>query len=601
MKKRMKQFSSLFLALAMTLSLSVTAFAANAGSGGGFPGEQKDQVSVVRSEGALPADVVDIVMPTAPATAGAGLFSMIFDSHGMINRTGADRFATANNGRGVTDIDTSRFFFKNNVKTVNDVPYELAVGFGTGNDYIADGTTVVKFQKPASTGLITIVAKPGPDGKFAKWVTDTGADISSADWGGTYSDVAALKDLDPASGYGLDAIAKLNQEHPNLYVQNAGAHGTITGATKYTYIKTYDDSSVLYVVFNEDGTVKKAFTTLGTAPSTPPTAASANPTLSDVEDTTNNTINVKNGKATLSSTEYFRELQYTAILSLKKTSAPLTVINKTNAKIGVTMGAELTNLPGGDGKKDTNNNPTYVYAKAMDSGKFYDGPVGESTTNEIVGGQNGVPVFFFTLSATDNAATQNTSTEVIAYNSTAQKATVSIGAAIEGRDDVFAMEWDGANEDTGNYQYVLADTAEAYAMREADFNAMTFQFEGAIDADNDVWDTFGTNPALTVTWQVEAYQDVAPPTVDKPAAIKATMATTFTVSDNPENAVLVKVTQGGTEIAESNLSISNDTTTGGTTSVMVNKGVITGYEDVVFTFQAQDKAFRTVDVTLSYT
>lgn len=596
MKKRMKQLGSLIMALAMILSLSVTAFAGDAGDT--LPAAQTDSVSTVTTQGALPANVTDVVLPLAPASGSTGLFSMIFDTHGMIYETLGDRYQTENSGKGVATPDDSRFFFKNYTNTAVDVVDKLAAAeASTVTNPLPKDAEVVVYKKAASTGgLTSIYAQVDADGKLVKWLDSTGAEVADTAWGssGTYAKIAALQKLDPASGYGLDAIDSLNEKNPTLYLYKVGTvSGNSTVAlndtVEYSFIAAYDDTAIAYVAFKEDdGSFLKAFSAL-----TPTAIGSASAPVAYA--------GVAGAKFT-NTDDYFRQRQIKPILSLKKTSADVMVINKTNADIGVSMKAELSNLPGGDGKKTDAGQQTYVYAPVYNatSGKFFDGPESESTTKEIAG----VPTLYLTLSATDNAQTPNVTTEVMSYDATDAKATVSVGTIIPGQPTFFEKKWDGTSADdpSGKYVYQMKDDPVTYAKRQSDFNSLTFTFEGVIDKDDEAWDTLSTTsaPAVSVTWAVESYKQLKAPTVDKPTTIKSSAATTFMVSDNPENAVLVSVKQGNTEIAADKLTIVNDTTSGATTSVTVAKGIITGAEDIEFKFQDQAKDFRTETVTLVY-
>ena len=598
MKKRMKQFGSLMMALAMLLSLSVTAFASGGDTGDTLPAAQTDSVSTVTTQGALPADVMDVVMPLAPATGATGLFSMIFDTHGMIYETAGDRYKTANDGKSVATPDNSTFFFKNYTNTAVDKTDVLAAD--ESGEGLKAGDEVVKFTKAET--VTKVYAKNKADGKLDKWVKSDGSAAAAADWatGGALVKIAALEKLDPASGYGLDAIAKLNTENPSLYLiktseDTSSKSGDLKDSVEYSFIASYSTTptDTVYVAFKEsDGSFVKAFSALT------PAAINGATAPTDIVDATNATINVAKAKFTNSSTDYYRQREVKPILALKKTSAPVQVINKTNADIGVSMKAELTNLPGGDGKLDANNKQTYVYAPVYNatSGKFFDGPESETTTKEITG----VPTLYLTLSATDNAATPNTTTEVMSYDATDAKAIVSVGTTIPGKADFFEKKWEGTDADTGKYVYQLKDSS--YSKRQSDFSALTFTFEGVIDKDDEAWDTLSTTsaPAVSVTWAVESFKPLKAPTVDKPASIAISKATTFNVSNNPDNAVLVSVTQDGTEIASDKITESKDATTGGTTSIMIAKGIITGTEDIVFKFKDQNKDFRTANVTLVY-
>lgn len=592
MKKRMKQFGSLVIALTMALSLSVTALA----GGNALPAAQTDSASTVTSQGALPADITDVVLPYAPATGGTGLFSMIFDTHGMIYETKGDRYQTANDGKGVATPDDSRFFFKNYTNTAVDTTDKLAAD---GEGMKKDDEVVVFKEAAATGGLTSIYAQVDTNGKLVKWLDSTGNEPAATAWqsGGAYEKIAKLEKLDPASGYGLDAIDDLNANNPSLYLHKVG---TVSGNSvsdlndteEYSFIGAYDDTAPVYVAFDDSNAFSKAFSALA------PTAISgaASTDLS-------NYAGVTAAKFEANSKTYYRQREVKAILSLKKTSSDVVVINKTNADIGVSMKAELSGLPGGDGKLDANNKQTYVYAPVYNatSGKFFDGPESETTTKEITG----VPTLYLTLTAEDNAnaldntATNTVTTEVMSYSATDSKATVSIGTTIAGQDTFFEKKWEGANADTGKYVYQLKDSS--YDKRQADFHAMTFRFEGVIDKDDEVWDGLNTAPpTVSITWGVESFKPLKAPTVDKPTSIMATKPVVFNVSDNPDNAILVKITQGGTEIASDKITITNDATTGGTTSISVAKGVITGTADIVFKFQDQTKDFRTKDVTLEY-
>jgi hypothetical protein len=336
---------------------------------------------------------------------------------------------------------------------------------------------------------------------------------------------------------------------------------------------------------------------LGTAaaggnPAVPPTEATS-PTFADFTDSTDNANDAKDAFLTVSSTVYYRQRESRPVFSLKKTSIPLKIINKTNADLGVSVSAELTGILGGDGKKDAGNNQTYVYAKGYDAdtGKFYDAALSETTKNAIQGGPDGVPVFYLAL-------TDGTDSEAMAYDSTGNKATVSFGAMLPGHPEFFKKSWDATlNSNAGGYAYVSNDPAT----RERDFSSIEFYFEGAIDGENPAWNTLGSSPNAKVTWKLETITPPVAPTVTPPATVTTKSAVNFTISGNTENLVLVSVKQGETEVAADKMTITNDATTGGTTAVSFTKGTITGNEDVVLKFQDPNKTFRTKEVTVSFT
>jgi hypothetical protein len=638
MKKRMKRMGALLLTLAMILSLSVSASASLVGSDSTVGTTVGDTSSVVSTEGGLPVDVTTVVLPTT----SAGQFSMIFDSHGLLHETTAVKYEGTNNGGDVTDVDDSRFFFKVYTETAVDEkdtsgsspkPYALKADFGSDPNVIPAGTEVVKYLKAATIGKI--YATGSTQGKDFKWMKVTDAthvdEVTDADFGTgqAYEKIASLKGLDPAIGYGLDAIAKLNKNNPNLYLKKAAAAfadvaavkaGTIVtdddeaaklvNAVEYTFVATYasgtgaNDNCYIYFV---NGTATKFFKNLGTTTPTAPaevdTPAAADASgLADFVDDADTTQNVAKAVLTVGSGDsavtFYRQRENKNLLSLKATSAPVTVINKTNADIGVSMSAKLENLKGGDGSKPTGGDQTYVYAKDYDpaTGKFYDDVATATTRNVIQGGNDGVPVFYLALkNATD--------TEVMAYDSEEDEATVSIGAAIKGSPDFFRKNWttdlnhDGTANDEG-YEYEIKP--EALPKREADFQSMTFNLFGAIDADNNVWNSFGTTtPNVTVTWKVVAIQPLDAPTITKPASVSTKAAATFQITNTDDKLILVGVKQGTTEIAADKLTVVT-TADNGTTSVTIAKGVATGTQDLVFTFKHPTETYRTKDVTVSF-
>jgi hypothetical protein len=600
MKKRMKQTGALLLTLAMILSLSVTAFATVVGTPG------NSDTNTVTSEGPPPADLTTVVLPTA----ASNQFNMYFDTFGMILETEGDRYASLNSNKGIEEIEDSRFYFLNNVTTGADLTDALAVDFGTGDTLVKAGTKVVKYTKAATGGLTKIYAKPDTYGETYSWVkvsSNNAVDTADADWAasGAYEKIASLKSLDPKSGAGLDAIAALNKSDPDLYLTvgataldssaaNAAGSADLVGCFEYTFVAGYSDyattpADTCFVLFKDDGTVDKVFATKGTAANggnaaVAPTEATS-PTFADFTDSTDSDNDVKDAFLTVSSAVYYRQRESRAVFSLKKTSVPLKIINKTNADLGVSVSAELTGIPGGDGTSNT-----YVYAKGYDSatGKFYDAALSESTKKVIQGGTDGVPVFYLAL-------TDGTDSEAMTYADS--KGTVSIGAMLAGRPDLFKKAWDTTlNSGAGGYAYVSNDPAT----RESDFSSKEFYFEGAIDGDNPAWNTLGSSPNAKVTWKLETITPPAAPTVTPPTTITSKNNAVFTISNNTDNLVFVSATQGGTEITADKITVANDATTGATTGVTFVKGTITGTADVVLTFKDQQKAFRTKDVTVSF-
>jgi len=135
MKKKMKKLTAVLMAVAMVLSLSVTAFATGSGgtvtSGGTTTLPTRGQIDGgSQSEGPLPDDPVEVVLPTIPAnparydgavgsggTVGSGgvtgsskstIYDIILDPHGLIKETNGARYAKD----GVTtDFSDSRLYF----------------------------------------------------------------------------------------------------------------------------------------------------------------------------------------------------------------------------------------------------------------------------------------------------------------------------------------------------------------------------------------------------------------------------------------------------------------------------------------------------------
>lgn len=579
MKKRIKQTGALFLTLAMILSLSTTAFATDPEIGKDYG----DQNSTVTSEGPPPADVTDVIMPTS----ASGQFNMYFDTFGMILETEADRYASDN----IEEIEDSRFYFKNSVEATADKTDQLVGAFQeTDGTWIKPATKVVKYTKAAATGGLTkIYAKPDPYGETYQWAKADGTALAAAatEWNSDYAKLASLKALDPQSGAGLDAIAALNKSTPDLYL-TVGADKLTTpedlaGCYEYTFISSYSTTAddTYYVLFNDDGTVRQVFSGLGSASAAPTAVTSA--TFDDFTDSTDSANNIKKAFLTDSSVVYYRQVEQRTVVSLKKTSVPLKIINKTNADLGVSVSAELTGIPGGDGTSNT-----YVYAKDYDAdtGKFYDDVATAMTRNVIQGGPDGVPVFYLAL-------TDGTDTEVMTYADS--KGTVSIGTLLAGRPDLFKKAWDTTLGTSGGYAYVLSDPAT----REKDFSGKEFYFTGAIDLENPAWNTL-TSPTVKVTWKLETITPPAAPTVTPPSAINARADAIFTVSNNTDDLVFLSVTQDGTEIAADKITVTNDATSGATTQVKIAKGIVTGTQDLVFTFKDQQKAFLTKSVTVSY-
>lgn len=620
MKKTYKKLTAALMALAMTLSLSVTALAttpqAHELGGAGV----NDATNAVDTEGPLPDDVTDVVLPTS----STGQFKMIFDSHRLIKETNALRFNGTNDGRNVTDVDESRFFFQVYTNTIIDakdrtganankpVAFKLVHDDGTGEGAIKAGTEVVQFAK-ATLKKLYATGTGTTDFKWVKLTSD-GTDVEDA-VAADFTNIAALENLDPTSGYGLDAIAKLNNPdrataNPNLYIRKTGdayvdaadvsGKTTLTtnatklvGAIEYEYATLDIANNPAYIRF-VDGTATKFYSTLGDA-STAPTPLS-NATASGMSGFTDigSGKTVENAKLTVgsgaSAVVYYRVREIKPLLSLKATSAPVKVINKTNADIAVEMSATLTGIKGGDGKKSGEGAAavqTYVYAKDYDAatGKFYDDVATATTRNAIQGGNDGVPVFYFAL-------TNGTDTEVMTYDSENNKSTVSLGAMVPGQHDFFVKGYDKVNS---KYFYTLADNSK----READFTSMTLNFVGAIDSDNDAWDELSGTPNIAVTWKIKSIEDLAAPTITKPAAVSMKSATTFQITNTTDKLVLTGIKQGNTEIATDSLTITTADDTG-TTAVTVAKGVITGTQDLVFTFKHPTETYRTKEVTVLY-
>lgn len=631
MKKHMKKLMSLVMALAMILSLGVTAFAE----------DPQPSVNAVTTQGGLPTDLTDVVVPTM----NANTFDVIFDSYGLIAETGATRYADYNNNEGLLYDDDTNFYFSNTDKVARDITGTLLADAGqTDTDPKKDAKVV---QYLSATSVTSIYAKLKSDNSFDKWVKAAAADTVAADWAaadssnstpeGIYYPILALKDINPLIGTGLDAIDKFNEDNPAVYFQKgavvSGTNTGLDGTIEYTFVADYEDNidaqsnadPVLYAYITTDDNgdevaATKIYTDLGVAgdPGTAPQAAT-NPTVGDFKAADGTTDAVKNATITIdinsTATKFYRQRESVILKSFRKTSNDVEIINKTNAPVGVSMKVELTNIPGGAGTKDSNGAWTYVYAKGYDSAtkKFYNAALTDTTKQEITGGNDGVPVIYMALNGGDETA-------VMTYDSTSnpKKGVMSLGVALAGGGygdndtDLFKKVWNpdhdnGQGNEPGAYEYKL----RSELTREKDFASTSFNITGAIDAENDAWNTLGAGdsaPKLTVTWSTEIITRLSAPSLSA-ATWVTKKAWVFTSDKNADSATLKKVTVNFANdvtktIEASDITYANNTKNKTETFTipatwMSATGNTTKPESVVFTFYDAARPFRTVDVTLT--
>lgn len=137
MKTKLKRLMAVLMAVAMVLSLSVTAFAGeddgdigdtevqnlNVGQEDGSSGKAEASSS---TEGRIPDDPIDIVLPTVPEpeNGAAGLFDMYLDPHELITKTSAARYQES---LGVTETtfvgDGQRLYFQSDLNEEGEAVY----------------------------------------------------------------------------------------------------------------------------------------------------------------------------------------------------------------------------------------------------------------------------------------------------------------------------------------------------------------------------------------------------------------------------------------------------------------------------------------------
>jgi hypothetical protein len=514
MKKRMKQMMAAIMATVMLLSVAVTASATQEISSLSETGTSHSaDTNAVTNQGAIPADVIKVVMPTSSNNA----FDMLFDSHQLIKGSASERYTLSvpgagsvyygADGKALSPVfeEGARLYFKNVTKTAAhsfitlpaDVTYDTGVVIP--KDTVADVYKVktekkVYFKKDDSTN---------------KWLDSTGA-ACAMDSGEDYASIATLKTVDVETGPGLDAIDELNTAslinfHRNGTEVGAAATAAIAGLPEYVF-DSYDDTAAnvryvatvgttSYVLKLNSGTYEK------------------DSVITTVADLTNSTNKYAQCPANLN------------VISYSGTSDKVTVINKSNATIGLSMSAELTGLPGGDGTSNT-----VVYADSMNNGDFLD-IQGEKITD--------VPVFYFAMKDGVEA-----DTTAMTYDTTGSKGTVKIDTKLVGHKEFFDIKWDSGNS---KYIYQMKPTTRA-----SQFSSMNFTLTGQIN-ENDKWDNLLASANLKVTWTVKSYT----PTLAEPSVTAGTLNVTkawpVTVSGNKDNATITSVkaytaaNAGGTE------------------------------------------------------
>ena len=487
MKKYVTKLTAAFMAVAMLLSLTVAASAGNVQSLTN-PSTQTSSENTVTNQGAVPDDVINIVVPTA----ANGGFSMLFDSHGLIAESAGARYASVNSGAGATFESGSRFFFTNITPTA--VEAKATVGNDvTGTDsavVVANGTVADVYQK---TTLTKIYAKYTAAGAFEKWIDAGGNDCTYES--GVYAVVSPIKDLDPKLGAGLDAIAKLNKDTLINFV-STGAKG---GATPVA-IKDLDEYS-----FNAYDTTDLRYVANGKVLKVEGSAYALDSSFADVT-----ALTTANG----SGVSYTLQKTVQNITSYTSTSDTIEVINKSNSTIGLKMKAELTGIA----------DSTYTYAADYSDGKFMD-----SNGDEITD----TPVLYFALSNKLNGEAQKT----VAMTYADSKGTVEIDTKLAGKRSFFSTKWDGTN----NEYYYEVDPAK----RNSDFDKMEFNFKGQINED-DGWDTLASTngssgPAMTVTWTVQEYTPTLTTPTLSAGALNLTKVWIVTVDGNDDKATIASV------------------------------------------------------------
>jgi hypothetical protein len=497
MKKHIKKLTAALLTVAMTLSLAVSASAANITDWGDSAATQTAN-GTVNNQGAMPAEVVNVVMPVASTNA----FGMIFDAKDLITTTKAEAFKPD----GTTNPDDydyfatftgKRFFFQNvaekaAVAKYDKLAHDISIKTDTAN-YVPAGTKVAVYAKVTTN---TVYAKLDDDGKLEKWVASDGSTDKTSDVNTAVTGSDALTGKDFFLGTTKDTIATVIKNNPVADFKATGQTGTgsVAGLAEYTY-KTYDETStnLRYLLEAKD----KVYSNLGDA-SNEPTADSAHTNKAALDgDTTNNYVPLPQVK--------------TNFVTYKPTSNEVEIINKGNKPISVSMKAELSGIA------DT----TYTYAAGYDSAndKFKDADGADITTGAVIylALEDGTPA----------------DTSVMTYSSTTSKATAKINAtlaALTGTTD-FVMEWDST---AGKYVYTVDKT-----LATADFPSLKLKFTGAIN-DDDAWSTLPAGAAMSVTWNVKASKVLTAPTV-APAAFQSGKTWTVNISGNKDNLTIAEV------------------------------------------------------------
>lgn len=461
MKKRMKKLTAAIMALAMLFSLAVAASATSVTTwdteGQGANAPQTSTSNPVENQGALPSEVVNVVMPTA----ANGAFTMVFDAHDLIAETDAARYASANNNTGAVFEEDSKFFFKNSTQYLA-VPKteELLHDIGTEGEagYVPAGEMLTVYGEKTVT---SIYAHLDSDGKVDGWKKSDGSDAAiNTGIDGANTDIAAIVGKDLTKGATKDAIAAIQEKYPTIHFTSIAA-GTdnVDGLAGYSY-QTVDISNnkAHYLASNDN-----VYTGPGSASSAPTAATLATKTA--LEASTNPAYAV------------YEEYK-TDVVSYKKTSDTVKIVNKGNKTISVTMKAELSGI----------NGDTYTYAASVNNaGKF----LKADGTTEITDG----PALYLAL-------TNGTATSAMEYDETNSKATAKISTTLAGSPGFFTTKWTSNNK----YEDVVDDTKAT-----ADFQNMEFYLTGAINGD-DGWDNL-TGGSIDVTWSVKEYKVLNAPTL----------------------------------------------------------------------------------------